>query len=234
VPSNKIVKIQKYLLTVVAASSLIGIGAVPAQGINLFGNSGIKFEQDTTVKFALLLSHNRPSSVLSIQNLSNNSRFLLFAEDQKLGYDPGSALSNDWWGTCGLPNSTFQQPCSKTFTFKAGIDYTLVLRLRQRDTVYSTDSLNPNGTNQALFSGNYSDLFNPGGVEISFDDGGGRHTKTTICPTPFNQGDCDFQDLKVRGTEVHSAVPEPPTLAGLEVVAGAIFISLWRKLRYFL
>ncbi|GET43235.1 PEP-CTERM sorting domain-containing protein [Microseira wollei] len=199
----------------------------------LFGNSGIKFEQDTTVKFDLLPSHNRPSSVLSFQNLSNNSRFLLFAEDQQVGYDRGSSLSNDWLGTCGLPNSTFPEPCSKTFTFQAGMDYTLVLRLRQRDTVYSTDSLNPNGTNQALFSGDYSDLFNPGGVEISFDDGGGRQTTTTICPTPFNQGDCDFQDLKVRATEVNSSVPEPATLAGLGVVAGAIFLSR-RRCRYFL
>jgi hypothetical protein len=173
-----------------------------------------------------------------------NQTFLI-SEDRHV--NPGSGWQDDNLGTAGS-GLAVENPFAN-FTFRAGTEYSLFLSSydikdsTRTVTQYSTNLLNPewykngkgvredgtvkitgndydsslNGTildarQRTLFQG---DLFS--GMNIFFED------NTTW-------GDNDFDDFVLSARIVDSAsVPEPTTLAGLAVVAGAATLLRRRK-----
>lgn len=216
-------------LTAAAASVVMMAVAAPAQALSFsFGTNGIKFDNDTTVDFEFRESHGSYTSGVSIFEQNNLSKAVanLFWETKQ----SDNKGANEWKGSFGNAVTSSTGLNLASFTFKSGVAYTLGLMSGSNGTVYSTNSLNRNLTQQAVFGDadtlwsaldrsttahfsaapRYSsgDLFN-GPVLISFDDRG-------------NKNDTDFQDftLQARAQTPSQPVPEPLSLGGI-ALAGA-------------
>lgn len=225
-------------LTVATAGVALSFSSVPAQAFS-FGTNGIQFDSDTTVNFKFVESHGAFSSALQVFESNNLTQSVarLFWETKQS--DNGG--SNEWKGTFGnaVTSESGKNPVS--FTFKAGINYTLgllsTLSGGSQGTVYSTNNFNTatGGSQQAVFA-NFSTLqpvlnpdattavpnpanyssgnpFAAGGVLIGFDDRG-------------NSNDTDFQDFVVQA----EAVPEPFTLGGIALAGAGLAYA--RRLRH--
>ena len=238
---------QRNFLSVATVTTLLSlVSALPADAFT-FGNSGILFDKDTTVNFEFLQSHGWWIGQFGVMETSNLNQTFLISEDRRA--NPGSGEHNDSLGTAGL-GLAVENPFAN-FTFKAGTEYSLFLSSydpKKPDkiyTQYSTNLLNPkhylnpevpgnlgdgtfeitgnnydsslngtivNGRQRALFQG---DLFS--GMKIFFEDNS-------------TWGDNDFDDFVLSARIVDStSVPEPATLAGLAVVAGAATLIRRRK-----
>jgi hypothetical protein len=207
-----------------AATAMISGFATPAEAFS-FGNSGIKFDADTVVNFSFVESHGAYTSAVHIFEASNLKQSVakLFWETKQS--DNGG--SNEWKGSFGNAVTSASGLNSASFTFKAGVEYTLGLLSGKNGTVYSTDSLNKTGTQQAVFgvenvlwsslNKEKTNQFQQAGsftsgnpfkdsVMISFDDRG-------------NKNDKDFQDFTISAT-ASEAVPEPLSMGGI-ALAGA-------------
>lgn len=202
--------LQKVLTAVVATTTLVSAVSLPAEALT-FGNSGISFEEDTEVKFEFLQSQGKYKSEIGIYEVvggATNFVQWLFKEDLA-AYD---ATSNDFYGTCGISVSV----CKTAFTFQAGVEYALGITPTQKPktdgVLFSTDALNPvdpiTGQVQALFTNLGSGKF-----QINFEDNGW-----------VENGTRDYNDFVIT-----AAVPEPATLLGLGLVAGAIATTRRRK-----
>ncbi|MEG4571965.1 PEP-CTERM sorting domain-containing protein [Microcoleus sp. N3A4] len=219
-------KLLSALTATAAATAMLG-AAAPAHAFS-FGNSGITFQQDTSVTFNFKESHGSYISSLGIYQVQDSVASLvstLFSETKSS--DNGG--ENEWKGSLGntvLGGAT-------TFTFLANQIYTLGLDSGWGGTVYSTSALNAGAqlavlggsslwnalgketTNTFQAAGQFTDaaasLFN-GGAVISFDDGG-------------NGGDADFQDFTVTA----EAVPEPMTMTGLALGLGGLVAARRRR-----
>lgn len=201
---------RNSLVAVTATAAVIGLSSLPAQAAHLFGNSGIKFDKDTTLRFDFVSSNGKfrsDLSVFEVKGKKTKSDGNLLVSETAPGY---VSTSPDYQGECLL--------CSSTFKFLAGIEYTLGLSSEVKKkvgdsyasmgTVYSTDKLNAKSEKNAVFSSNNLAK----GVLISFDDNG-------------NDNDNDLNDVVVEAR----SVPEPATLAGLGLAAGSLLLSRRRK-----
>jgi hypothetical protein len=176
----------------IAASSV----AAPAQAFE-FGTGALKFDADTEVSFTFQSTQGFFQSSLSVFNATGTTKLApLFTEVKR----SDNGAENDFFGSFGnaVTSSTGFNPVS--FLFKGGVEYTLGLE-SDNGTVFSTNTLNTAGLQQAIFGG--GSVFNPGGISIAFDDLG-------------NGDDSDFNDFKVQA----AAVPEPLTMSGI-ALAGA-------------
>ena len=245
---------QSLLTATAAATTLIGLVSAPAQAFS-FGNNGISFDKDTIVDFSFKESHGYFWGQLGVLGPNGTKTYLGMKEDKPFGSglsgsDNGSA--GEYKGTCGNTVSV----CADSFTFKAGERYSLFLESkgaagRVNTMVYSTTALNTgsqtvNGTpyafgqqvkffddlsllNDSLISSNRSTqsklvtttgLTNadPYAKEILLaweDQGIGVHT--------------DYNDFLVTAKARSVDVPEPTTLGGIGLVAGALGLSRARR-----
>ena len=224
-----------------AATAAIVSLSVPAQAASLyagesFGNSGIKFLENTRVDFTFKETHGSYTSTVKIFEVGPGNQLTLIKDvfGESKGSDNGDA--NGWLGTCG--NTVLV--CTNSYTFEANKTYTLGLDSGNNGIVYSTKALNPfatGGTQQAVFNSfgslgqadttKYSAAneaeYQAGDpfanlVKIGFDDRG-------------NSNDKDFQDVTLTATasRVAASVPEPTTLAGLAVAGTALVFSRRRR-----
>ncbi len=231
------------LIAAATATALVSYAA-PSQAASLtpgerFGTQGIKFLEDTNVKFNFIQSNGMFQSTVKLFEVGagNSLTFVqnLFVETK--GSDNG--WQNGWLGTCGNTVAfTEGNTCTSSFTFLANKTYTLGLDSGWGGMVYSTTALNnfaPGGTQQAVFNSFGSQAQADGTpfvgangsqfqsadplasfVRIGFDDRG-------------NGNDTDFQDVTITAVATRAAVPEPATLAGLALSGGALAFSRRRR-----
>jgi len=216
-------------LTATAAATALFSAAAPAQAAS-FGTTGIKFNQNTTVKFNFKESHGMNQSWLAIlavnEDGSTSLAKTLFEEVRR----SDNGRENEWKGTLGRTVLGGEV----LFTFLANQVYDLLLDSGNAGSVSSTSGLNYDGKQQAVFgplslqndldedttsrfgqAGAFTSglgaLFN-GGALISFDDRG-------------NGMDKDFQDFTVSA----EAVPEPMTMTGLALGLGGLVAARRRR-----
>lgn len=238
---------QRNFLSAAAVTTLLSlVSTLPANAFT-FGNSGILFDTDTTVDFEFLQSNGWWLGQFGVAETSNLSQTFLLSENRRV--NPGSGVHNDSLGTVGS-GLAVENPFAN-FTFQAGTEYSFFLTsydtndLSKTYTQYSSNLLNPgwykNGTgtgkqggetfmitdnnydsnlNGTILDGRQRALFQGdlvSGMNILFED------NTTW-------GDNDFDDFVVSARIVQSAsVPEPATLTGLLVIAGAATLVRRRK-----
>ena len=216
-------------LTATAAATALFSAAAPAQAAS-FGTGGIRFAQDTAVKFNFLGTQGMFQSSLGIYDVQDSMPTLiqtLFSETKRSDNGP----ANEWRGTLG---NTVLGSGEVVFTFLANRIYTLGLNSGNDGSVFSSSTLNSGGTQQAVFgdlsllnqlnrdttsrfqnapqfTNGLAALFN-GGALISFDDRG-------------NGDDADFQDFTVTA----EAVPEPMTMTGLALGLGGLVAARRRR-----
>ena len=192
------------------AGSVLSLLGNPAQAAT-FNTSGISFDTDTNVVFDFVSSNGRFRSDLGVFEVNGSTATFLgtvLLSETAPGFVD---FEPDFPGTCSN--------CASAYTFSAGTTYTLGLISEQftaagvvpRGTLFSTDSLNIGSTpmNNAIFAGS---LFSDAGTTVIFDDNGA-------------DDDQDLNDFVFTAR----AVPEPTTLAGLGLVAGALAVSRRRK-----
>lgn len=217
----------RHLLTATTATAFVGALSMPAQAANLFGNTGIQFDTATTVDFNFVQASNQFQSVLNIytQAAPLNPVASLFTETKQ---SDTKLQSDNWVSTCGGANSAVAN-CTSSFTFQAGVLYTLGLfsvAVTPSGTldpnngprvpiVYSTNSLNAPYTvggvtsnKRANFSSNNPFLNT---VNIFFEDAAYR----------TEPEDLDFNDFQISASA--RPVPVPPMLGGL-MVLGALLL----------
>ncbi|MCT7993028.1 PEP-CTERM sorting domain-containing protein [Laspinema olomoucense] len=238
---------QRNFLSVATVTTILSlVSALPADAFT-FGNSGFRFDTDTTVNFEFLQSNGWWLGQFGVMETATRNQTFLISEDLRV--NPGGGSHTNSLGTAGS-GLAVENPLAN-FTFKAGIEYSLFLASYDVNTPsinathYSTNNLNPDwyrrgtgtgmqgdgtfkitgnaydsslngmildGRQRTLFQG---DLFS--GMKIFFED------NTTW-------GDNDFDDFVFSARIVNStSVPEPATLAGLAVVAGAATLLRRRK-----
>ena len=229
-------KSQTKFFTTAAATAIAGlVSAAPAQAFS-FNNSGISFNEDTTVNFDFLESHGWFESNFGVID-STGKQTVLFAETKR---SDGSGPDNQ--GTVG--NTVLN--ASAKFKFEAGKQYAFFLDSgtdvwRDYD-FYSTDSKKASFlgfANQFKFLQGTSVLsdLNYKYYSTSVNSALGQ-TAGIQNANPFAgpvliavedsgvNGHRDFNDFMVTA---QVAVPEPATLAGLGLVAGAMAMSRRRK-----
>jgi len=219
-------KLRGYLFAAATAATAVA-GLTGAAQAATFGNTGIRFDKDTTVNFSFQESHGKFKSTLGVQQEGETSFTTLFSEVQRS--DNPRRDVNDWHGTCGGAVTD----CTTSFKFEAGKSYTFVLTRNsgtngvRTNRVFSTNSLN-NNYKQAIFTG---DLFS-GGATIAFEDIGGI-PNPGACETHGSnpKADCDFNDFifTANAESDSESVPEPATLAGLGAVAAGFVASRRRR-----
>lgn len=182
-------KILLGLATAATSAVVFGVAAPSQAAVLSFGNAGLSFDEDTPVTFTFVSSQGAFQSDLSIGDK------LLFREVKPFDVDD----TDDFIGTFGNAVTSDDGNIGVSFLFKANVVYSLLLNSGPNGVVSSNTN--------ALFSG--SDPFAPGGVLISFEDGGGM----------------DYNDFVVTA----EAVPEPMTMAGLALAGAGLFGA--RRLR---
>lgn len=185
------------------SAAIVSLPGFSAEAAALkFDGTGILFDKDTTVEFSFISSQGAFQSSIGVVLASDPTTTLstLLAENPP-GYD--EPVTGDFAGTCGI---TISLPCTASFTFLAGQDYSLVLDSGLDGKVYSTDALNTLGP-QAIFSG--TDIF--AGLTVGFEDS----------PSPAGG---DFNDFQI-GAIATAAVPEPVSTLALGLIGGSLLLS---------
>lgn len=221
-----------------AATAILGLVGFSssAQAANLVGTGGIQFDRQTQVNFNFINSQGAYTSSLRLVEDLGSGLFrevkTLFTETRQ----SDNRGANDWLGTCGVGKTVAN--CTESFTFQGGTRYALLLDSGNNGRVFSTSAMNTrfSGSQQAKFFDNAANYptqsaqfdmrsflrTQPGGtnvnpfaapVLIAFDDRGAGN-------------DQDFNDFKftMQVQADPEAVPEPATLAGLGLVAGALAV----------
>jgi hypothetical protein len=239
------------------AGSALALSTLPAQAFTLNSNGSITFAAPETLEFTFLESRGLYRSSFGIYSAPNANALVttLFTENAP-GYDPGSSDANDWQGTPGTTVNPFIT--SYTFapgTYFFGLDS----RPQGGTTfTQATGNFNvgvplPNPSLPAPPPGGYVSAA-PNQAFISTAD---TYTRTTRGPgaiangqdpgfTTINTSQYDFfmavddensvdQDVNDQligariVTRPPATVPEPATLAGLGLVAGAMTMLRRRK-----
>lgn len=237
------------------AGSALALSAVPAQAFTLNSNGSITFDDDDpkTLEFTFLESRGFYRSSFGIYDSGKNLVTTLFTENAP-GYDPGkNDAIGDWEGTCGI--TVTPAPCKINYTFASGTYFFGLDSAPQGGKTFteatgnfnvgvplSTPSLPaapPGGyvsaaPNQAFIS--TADTYTRSTIGPG---SGGPAGFTTINTSSFDfftaindtfTGDADVQDFIVGARIVTTeTVPEPATLAGLGLVAGAMTMLRRRK-----
>ncbi|MCL1469353.1 PEP-CTERM sorting domain-containing protein [Argonema antarcticum] len=246
---------QSLLTTAAAATALFGMASAPAQAFN-FGNGGITFDADTTVDFNFMESHGYYKGKLGVFGPGGTKTYLGINENNFS--DAGNA--GEWKGTCGVTVTTctdaFTFKAGETYSlFLESWGAT-----RLNTTVYSTTAKNTgsqvvNGASynfgqQVKFFDDLTLLNDPKISNGSLGSNGSLNSKLvttaglanadpfakTILMAFEDQGQgvhTDYNDFLVtaKARTPVASVPEPATLAGLGLVAGALAFSRNRRRR---
>lgn len=248
---------QSLLTTAAAATALFGIASAPAQAFS-FGNGGITFDADTTVDFDFKESHGYYKGKLGVFGPGGTKTYLGIKENQFS--DNGSAgewkgTCNGVTVTTCTDAFTFK--AGQTYSlFLESWGQTLL-----NTTVYSTTALNTgsqvkdgasyNFGQQVKFFDDLTVLNDPKISSGSTSPGQGSLNSKLVTTAglananPFaktilmafeDQGQgihTDYNDFLVtaKARTPVASVPEPATLAGLGLVAGALAFSRNRRRR---
>jgi len=237
------------------AGSALALSTLPAQAFTLNSNGSITFAAPETLEFTFLESRGFFKSSYGIYDSGKNLVTTLFTENAP-GYDLGRSDANgDWLGTCGI--TVTPAPCKINYTFASGTYFFGLDSAPQGGKTFTEASGNFNvGVPLSTPSlpapplGGYVSAA-PNQAFISTAD---TYTRSTIGPgsggpagfstidtssfdffTAINDtftGDADVQDFIVGArivTTPPETVPEPATLAGLGLVAGAMTMLRRRK-----
>jgi hypothetical protein len=237
------------------AGSALALSAVPAQAFTLNSNGSITFAAPETLEFTFLESRGLYQSSFGIYSAPNEGALVqtLFTEKAP-GYDPDRSDANgDWLGTPGVTVAPF----IANYTFAPGT-YFLGLDSRpQGGTTFTTASGSfEAGVPLPIAADKQGTPFTPptttGAPNQAFNSTADFYTRSTIGPgaggggfTTINTSSFDFftaindtaeldkdvQDFIVgaRIAPTNRTVPEPATLAGLGLVAGAMTMLRRRK-----
>jgi hypothetical protein len=249
-------KLKQFIASVgIAAATLTASApafAASFSAATLKSDDGFSFDKKTTVNFDFISSRGGNRSRFGIFAKNGNTLTAvdwLFTESKRRdsGNNTPNNIANqdDSLGTCSetAPNLAVPAPCSKKFTFQAGVTYLLGLEDLGILTgtpingtrVYSNDPVGPIGNNargMAFVQGPGNPIiytnFVPNGQDLSL-------RTTTTLPLTARQvgifvndswnGDLDQNDFVLRA----EAVPEPATLLGLGAVAGGMVLARRRK-----
>ncbi len=192
------------------------------------GNSGIKFDRDTTLEPSFLESHGAYQSTFGVIDLKTNQKTPLLVEvkpaDTPTYVGGPSTRLNDrdtQSDFAGIPGNAVPKPISK-YLFRANNDYVFYLEStlngRPAGIVYSTDTLNPGQERQVVFAGRPTDLCSTEGMILTWDDTGSKLVKTR------QQQDRDFDDyiVRLRDSACEPEVSESPGLGGGATSGGAM------------
>lgn len=205
-------RILKGAIHLSAIASLYTVGLLstfsrPAQAADQFDTSGIQFDVDTVVEFEFVQSRGAYQSTFGVINLNTGQKTPLIAEvkpsdvPQDVNTPTDYTRSSSKPDFVGTPGNTVPQPLAE-FEFKANQPYTFYLESsyngRPVGIVYSTNTQNRSGNQQAVFEGEVFGLGNGGTVNL-WDDTGSALVKP-------QQQDRDFNDFTVRAGG-HLATP---------------------------
>jgi hypothetical protein len=233
-------KTQTKFFTAAAATAIAGlVSAAPAQAFSFGTEEYISFDQDTTIEFEFLRSHGWNQNVFGIQEVGTGTLTELFEESDRT-WNRGT---NDHQSLPGGGETDFIS--TTKFTFEAGKDYNFFLvkdRTLNEDKVYSTTSDNAGDTLTQRFkflsdpSAVLADMdfaSNDLNVRLGHELATSAGTSASLSSNPLliavedgNNPDGDYNDFLV---SAKVAVPEPATLMGLGLVAGAMALSRRRK-----
>lgn len=203
------------------AASFLGTPVIPASPIKgastkaAFPFSASTFVGDgKTYKFELVATKGKN---LASFGFSSGGGFTSLLTEKK-AYDPGSNEQNDWLGTCGVSLT----PCTTSFKFEKGTTYQLGLEDQKTKEVTSWGLSQLGEYTYSVKSDQlkpvYTTVKAPNTYFLGFEDGTFAKDKSKGL---FYY---DYQDFIVKAT-----VPEPTTIAGLGLVAGALAFSRRRK-----
>lgn len=236
------------------AGSALALSTLPAQAFTLNSNGSFTVDDQETLEFTFLESRGFYQSSFGIYSAPNADALVktLFTENAP-GYNPGSSdLNGDWLGT---PGQTVN-PFTTSYTFASGTYFFGLDSRPQGGTTFTQTSgpfdagvaglgnpFVPSGGSSpanppfSAFNSTspiyYRSTVGPGaianGVNPNFQplDTSSFNFFTAINDT--DQIDGDVQDFIVGVRSTNRTVPEPATLAGLGLVAGAMTMLRRRK-----
>jgi len=207
----------------VQAASFLGTPLTPdAQIKGVSTKAAFPFSASTfvgdgrTYKFDLVFTKGKD---LSSFGFSSGGTFTSLLTETK-AYDPGStAATNDWLGTCGKTVLT----CTASVKFAKGTTYQLGLQ-DQGTKLISNWGVSHSGAytysvkSDEIKNPTFATVSDPGAYFLGFEDGNFAKDKGKGLYW------YDYQDFVVK-----ARVPEPTTIAGLGLVAGALAFSRRRK-----
>jgi len=198
-------KVKSNTLSIILsllAGGWIGTLSPALQAQEIFGNSGIQFEQDTIIEFEFLESHGGYQSTFGVINLVTGEKTPLIEEVKPADFSQTILAPSDFSTDLGLGNDTdflgtpgnaVPQPLAE-FQFQANTPYAFYLESsyngQPAGILYSTSTQNPGTNQQVLFEGGMPGLAS-GGVLLRWDDTGSLLVRE-------NQQDRDFDDFVVR------------------------------------
>lgn len=206
-------------LTIALTSSWLATTiAIPVHAASLMNNSGIQFDQDTTLESNFVESHGAYQSTFGVINLDTKEKTPLLIETRASDapesiFKPSSRQSHLGTNTDfrGTPGNAVSNPVAQ-YRFKANQRYVLYLESsfngRPTGIVYSTDVLNPTREQQVQFAGGINDLCSSG-ITVGWDDTGSKLVRNR------QQQDRDFDDFVVQMKSLSCGVGggEPPSVA---------------------
>ncbi len=236
---------QTKFFTAAAVTAIAGfVSAAPAQAITL-GGPGLIQGDGSGVYFNFLESHGNFMSKWGVYNNTTGTFTTLFEESQSS--DKNNVRLTDHKGTCGIT----VQDCQASFTFEEGNEYAFFLENMFQGgtiTIFSADELNEplrwtefegqtkffsdltilNDTRYGTDKSLESDLAFAVGETFSLENG------MTALIAFEDQGKNILGDGKYVHPDwndflVTASVPEPATILGLGVVAGAMALYRLRK-----
>jgi hypothetical protein len=215
--SDRRAALARMTLTI-TSGWLVSQIALPVQAAGLINNSGIQFDQDTTLESNFVESHGAYQSTFGVINLDTKEKTPLLVEtrasdDPESIFKPSTRRSHLGTKTDfpGTPGNAVPKPTAQ-YNFRANQRYVLYLESsfngRPTGILYSTDVLNPNREQQVQFAGGISELCS-GGINVGWDDTGSRIVRNRA------QQDRDFDDFVVQMKSLSCGVGggEPPSVA---------------------
>lgn len=226
------------------AGSALALSTLPAQAFTLNSDGSITFATPETLEFTFLESRGFYKSSYGVYDSGKNLVKTLFTENAP-GYDLGSNdAKNDWLGTCGI--TVTPAPCKINYTFASGTYFFGLDSAPQGGKTFTEASgtfdegiAAAPGTNPA--NPPYSAFISTSDIyyrsTVGPGAGGGNFQPIDTSPYDFFTAindtadiDKDVQDFIVAAKIVPpTTVPEPATLAGLGLVAGAMTMLRRRK-----
>lgn len=244
--------------TAAAASAILSVASAPAQAFS-FGNNGMKFDKDTTVDFSFIESHGYYKGKLGVVGPGGTKTYLGIKENKfsdtdksdkewkgtcgitvttcadSFTFKAGQTYSMflESWGQTLLNTTVYSTTALNTggSKDKNGVTHAFGQQVKFFDdlTVLNDPKISSGSTNPGQGSLNSKLVTTPGlantnpfakTILLAFEDQGqGIHT--------------DYNDFLVtaKARTPVASVPEPATLAGIGLVAGAMAFSRNRRRR---
>lgn len=212
------------LVSLAAAIALVGMAGDRSFAATLRTSleTGV-FDATTTVDFTLIETHNKTQSNFGVLDVAKNSFTSLFAEIKAWDTSPSasSQKETDWLGTCG--NTILN--CSTSFTFEATKQYQL--GFWEENSLFSLFKAVEDSYTYTTTSDDYAgqpEYKTVSGFQVVFvgaEDGSYKYNRQRVY---------DYQDFVMSASQQERrTIPEPASMAGLGLVAGAIALSRRRK-----